>query len=59
VAFSEVGVDVVGSFPKVAGRLKFLIVAVDYFKWVEAKPMPRLLPRASKLIFLGTHDLSL
>ena len=30
------GIDIFGSLPEVLGRLKFLIVGVDYFtKWVE------------------------
>ena len=29
-----------GPFPEAPGRVKFLIVAIDYFtKWVEAKPV--------------------
>lgn len=36
--FLEWGIDIVGPFPEAPGRLKFLIVAVDYFtKWVEAE----------------------
>ncbi|KAK9070269.1 hypothetical protein SSX86_010669 [Deinandra increscens subsp. villosa] len=38
--FQKWAVDIVGPFPEAAGRVKFLIVAVDYFtKWVEAKPL--------------------
>nr|XP_043639225.1 uncharacterized protein LOC122610294 [Erigeron canadensis] len=37
--FYKWGIDIVGSFPRGIGNMKFLIVAVDYFtKWVEAKP---------------------
>lgn len=38
--FARWGVDILGPFPKIAGRKKFIIVAVDYFsKWVEAEPL--------------------
>lgn len=34
----SVGIDIFGSLPEVLGRLKFLIVGVDYFtKWVEVE----------------------
>ncbi|GKB90406.1 reverse transcriptase domain-containing protein [Tanacetum coccineum] len=34
------GIDIVGPFPEAPGRVKFLIVAIDYFTiWVEAKPV--------------------
>ncbi|GJS37933.1 reverse transcriptase domain-containing protein [Tanacetum coccineum] len=42
VAFLSVGVNrnVVSPFPEAPGRLKFLVVAVNYFtKWVEAAPL--------------------
>ncbi|GJX79524.1 reverse transcriptase domain-containing protein [Tanacetum coccineum] len=33
-------IDISGPFPKGQGKVKFLIVAIDYFtKWIEAKPM--------------------
>ncbi|XP_076919660.1 uncharacterized protein LOC143580553 [Bidens hawaiensis] len=33
-------IDIMGPFPEAPGRVKFLIVAIDYFtKWVEAKPI--------------------
>ncbi|GKC96019.1 reverse transcriptase domain-containing protein, partial [Tanacetum coccineum] len=33
------GIDISGPFPEAQGKVKFLIVAVDYFtKWIEAKP---------------------
>ncbi|GKA63346.1 reverse transcriptase domain-containing protein [Tanacetum coccineum] len=32
--------DICGPFPEAAGKVKFLIVAIDYFtKWIEAKPV--------------------
>ncbi|GJU06325.1 reverse transcriptase domain-containing protein [Tanacetum coccineum] len=34
------GIDIAGPFPKGLGKVKFLIVAIDYFtKWIEAKPV--------------------
>ncbi|GJZ67117.1 reverse transcriptase domain-containing protein [Tanacetum coccineum] len=33
-------IDIVGPFPEGPGKVKFLIVAIDYFtKWIEAKPV--------------------
>ncbi|GJU82044.1 reverse transcriptase domain-containing protein [Tanacetum coccineum] len=38
--FYKWGIDISGLFPKAQGKVKFLIVAVDYFtKWIEAKPV--------------------
>ncbi|GKD86356.1 reverse transcriptase domain-containing protein, partial [Tanacetum coccineum] len=38
--FYKWGIDIVGPFPEGPGKVKFLIVAIDYFtKWIEAKPM--------------------
>nr|XP_043620185.1 uncharacterized protein LOC122592037 [Erigeron canadensis] len=38
--FTKWGIDIVGPLPKAPGKVKFLIVAIDYFtKWVEAKPV--------------------
>ncbi|GJY88175.1 reverse transcriptase domain-containing protein [Tanacetum coccineum] len=34
------GIDIAGPLPKGPGKVKFLIVAIDYFtKWIEAKPV--------------------
>ncbi|GKF09211.1 reverse transcriptase domain-containing protein [Tanacetum coccineum] len=34
------GIDIAGPFPEGPGKVKFLIVAIDYFtKWIEAKPV--------------------
>ncbi|GJW31520.1 reverse transcriptase domain-containing protein [Tanacetum coccineum] len=34
------GIDIAGPFPEGPGKVKFLIVAMDYFtKWIEAKPV--------------------
>ncbi|GKC46472.1 reverse transcriptase domain-containing protein [Tanacetum coccineum] len=36
--FHKWGIDIVGPFPEGPGKVKFLIVAMDYFtKWIEAK----------------------
>ncbi|GJZ65338.1 reverse transcriptase domain-containing protein [Tanacetum coccineum] len=38
--FYKWGIDIAGPFPEGPGKVKFLIVAIDYFtKWIEAKPM--------------------
>lgn len=38
--FCQWGIDIVRPFPEAPGKIKFLIVAIDYFmKWVEAKPL--------------------
>nr|GEV03234.1 reverse transcriptase domain-containing protein [Tanacetum cinerariifolium] len=38
--FYKWGIDMAGPFPKGPGKVKFLIVAMDYFtKWIEAKAM--------------------
>ncbi|GKC50781.1 reverse transcriptase domain-containing protein, partial [Tanacetum coccineum] len=34
------GTDIAGPFPEGPGKVKFLIIAIDYFtKWIEAKPI--------------------
>ncbi|GJU36583.1 reverse transcriptase domain-containing protein [Tanacetum coccineum] len=36
--FYKWGIDIAGPFPEGPGKVKFLIVAMDYFtKWIEAK----------------------
>ncbi|GKB64798.1 reverse transcriptase domain-containing protein [Tanacetum coccineum] len=38
--FYNWGIDIAEPFPKGLGKVKFLIVAIDYFTtWIEAKPM--------------------
>ncbi|GJX47771.1 reverse transcriptase domain-containing protein [Tanacetum coccineum] len=38
--FYKWGIDIAGPFPEGPGKVKFLIVAVDYFtKWIKAKPV--------------------
>ncbi|GJY54854.1 reverse transcriptase domain-containing protein [Tanacetum coccineum] len=38
--FMKWGMDIVGPLPEGPGRVKYLIVAIDYFtKWMEAKPL--------------------
>ncbi|GKE10161.1 reverse transcriptase domain-containing protein, partial [Tanacetum coccineum] len=41
--FYKWGIDIAGPFLEGPGKVKFLIVAVDYFtKWIEAKPVATL-----------------
>ena len=36
--FSKWGINLLGPFPHIAGQVKYLIVAIDYFmKWIEAE----------------------
>ncbi|GJT48928.1 reverse transcriptase domain-containing protein [Tanacetum coccineum] len=45
---SNRGIDIAEPFPKGPGKVKFLIVAIDYFtKWIEAKPAHRTLIKSS------------
>jgi hypothetical protein len=43
LAFCEVGHQPFGPFPKAAGQLKYLVVAIDYSnKWIKAEPLARI-----------------
>ncbi|XP_076892308.1 uncharacterized protein LOC143544009 [Bidens hawaiensis] len=38
--FQKWAIDITGPFPEAPGRIKFFIVAIDYFtKWIKAKPV--------------------
>ncbi|GKB43014.1 reverse transcriptase domain-containing protein [Tanacetum coccineum] len=38
--FYKWGIDIAGPFPEGSGKVKFFIVAIDYFtKWIKAKPV--------------------
>jgi len=37
--FSKWGMDIIGPFAPGKGQVKFLLVAVDYSKWIEAEPL--------------------
>ncbi|XP_057739942.1 uncharacterized protein LOC130957060 [Arachis stenosperma] len=38
--FSQWGIDLLGHFPVGPGKVKYLIVAIDYYtKWIEAEPL--------------------
>ncbi|GJR21900.1 retrovirus-related pol polyprotein from transposon TNT 1-94 [Tanacetum coccineum] len=40
--FYQWGLDILGPLPEGPGKLKFIIVALDYFtKWMEAKPLAK------------------
>ncbi|GJU42686.1 transposase, MuDR [Tanacetum coccineum] len=40
--FFQWGIDVLGPLPEAQGKVKFVIVVVDYFrKWIEAKPLAK------------------
>ncbi|GKC16115.1 reverse transcriptase domain-containing protein [Tanacetum coccineum] len=35
--------DILGPLPQAAGKLKFVIIAIDYFtKWIDAKPLAKI-----------------
>ena len=41
--FAQWGLDIVGSFPKLTGNKRYLLVGTDYFtKWVEAEPLANI-----------------
>lgn len=40
IPFAVWGIDLIGALPTTPGRLKYCVIAVDYFtKWVEAKTL--------------------
>ena len=42
--FAQWGIDIMGPFPLGKKQLRFLIIAIDYFrKWVEAEPMTTII----------------
>ena len=50
--FTQWGLDIVGSFPKVVGNKKWLLVGTDYFtKWVEAEPLANIRDVDAKIFF--------
>ncbi|GJV13934.1 reverse transcriptase domain-containing protein [Tanacetum coccineum] len=54
--FYQWGMDVLGPLPEVPGKVKYVIVAIDYFtKWIEAKPLARTTGKEVKKIRLGQH----
>ncbi|GJT81633.1 reverse transcriptase domain-containing protein [Tanacetum coccineum] len=47
--FYQWGMDILGPLPQSAGKVKFVIVAIDYFnKWIEAKPLARITSKEVK-----------
>nr|GEW35228.1 reverse transcriptase domain-containing protein [Tanacetum cinerariifolium] len=52
--FYKWGIDIAGPFPKGPSKVKFLIIAIDYFtKWIEAKPMATIAERANRSLGEG------
>nr|GEV23557.1 hypothetical protein [Tanacetum cinerariifolium] len=48
--FYKWGIDIVGPFPEGPGKVKFLIVAMDYFtKWIEAKAVATITDGQARL----------
>ncbi|GJW88546.1 reverse transcriptase domain-containing protein [Tanacetum coccineum] len=53
--FYKWGIDIAGPFPEGPGKVKFLIVAIDYFtKWIEAKAVATSLQSSEEFVF-GTN----
>nr|GEV47853.1 reverse transcriptase domain-containing protein [Tanacetum cinerariifolium] len=49
--FYKWGIDIAGPFPEGPGKVKFLIVTMDYFtKWIEAKPVATITDNQVKKI---------
>ncbi|GJV87667.1 reverse transcriptase domain-containing protein [Tanacetum coccineum] len=47
--FHKWGIDIAGPFPEGPGKVKFLIIAIDYFtKWIEAKPVATIMDNQVK-----------
>ena len=47
--FAMWGIDLIGELPKAKGRVKYAVVAVDYFtKWAEAMPLATITAKKIK-----------
>ncbi|GJY37292.1 reverse transcriptase domain-containing protein [Tanacetum coccineum] len=60
--FYKWGIDIAGPFPEGPGKVKFLIVAMDYFtKWIEAKAVATITgnqhPQSNGLVERATRSL--
>ena len=43
MAVHQLGLDIVGPFPKAVGNKRYLLVDIDYFtKWVETEPLANI-----------------
>ena len=40
--FAQWGLDILGPFPMGMRSMKFIIVGIDYSKWVEAEPLEKI-----------------
>ncbi|GJR02723.1 reverse transcriptase domain-containing protein [Tanacetum coccineum] len=57
--FIQWGIDIVGPLPEAPGKVKFLIIAVDYFtKWVEANPIANVTGKHVEIFMLEHIDLT-
>ncbi|GJT37771.1 reverse transcriptase domain-containing protein [Tanacetum coccineum] len=53
--FYKWGIDIAGPFPEGLGKVKFLIVAIDYFtKWIEANMVVKI-----PILILGSYDFTI
>ncbi|GJX66609.1 reverse transcriptase domain-containing protein, partial [Tanacetum coccineum] len=56
--FYKWGIDIARPFPEGPGKVKFLIVAIDYFtKWIEAKPVATITGNQVRNTSFKTGDL--
>jgi len=56
--FAWWGINLLGLFPKAAGQLKYLVVAIDYStKWIEAEPLAKITVK-NVLIFFKRNILA-
>ncbi|GJS57275.1 reverse transcriptase domain-containing protein [Tanacetum coccineum] len=47
--FYQWGIDILGPLSESAEKVKFVILAIDYFtKWIEAKPLERIIRKEGK-----------
>ncbi|GJY66930.1 reverse transcriptase domain-containing protein [Tanacetum coccineum] len=55
-SFYQWGLDILGPLPEGPGKLKFIIVVIDYFiKWIEVKPLAKTTGRRSKEFYVAEY----